>query len=213
MRKQPHRLYLAFTLTELLAVLAIGSVLSLLLVSSMDGIKQSSEVARSISNLRTMGSGIYLYANENSGRLPVWHDYTLGKYWWEQLLPYAGNNTHVFHSPGHVQFNDATRDTLAESISYGWNYQVAGRHRGDPSMDGDYGFTVGGYPTPSESLVIAEGSDEHSWGFITVDKPPSAKRYSGKVPSLFMDSHVAVLKQEEFLQNDPWFIPHTPMEE
>src|SRR5262245_44776078 len=99
-----------FSLVELLIAICIIAVLAGLLFSVSGSIRQTQQVAQSSTNLRTIGNAINIYASTNDSRLPVWHDYLLGQYWWEQLLPLMDGNTKVYHSPGHREFDDSTRD-------------------------------------------------------------------------------------------------------
>ena len=190
--------------------MAIIAVLASLIFPIAGRIKQTEQVTQSSSNLKCIGNAILLYANDNEQHLPVWHDYTIGQYWWEQLLPYVDNNTAIYHSPGHHEFDATSRDKLAETISYGWNYNVAGRHRGDSSMKGDHAFSLMSFPEPQRTLMVAEGSQSQSWGFIEAAKP-DGNRYGGRIPSVFLDGHVDVLPVTDLQQIDPWFVPITPV--
>lgn len=60
----------AFTLTELLVVMAIISVLASLLLAAVSSAKSSGRRAVCISNLRQIGLAVHSYANDNSGRIP-----------------------------------------------------------------------------------------------------------------------------------------------
>ncbi len=64
--KSPH----AFTLLELLVVISIIAVLAALLVVSVKKITQTSQRAACASNMRQIGSAIYLYAGDHNGELP-----------------------------------------------------------------------------------------------------------------------------------------------
>src|SRR5690606_82164 len=119
-------------LVELLTVVAIIGVLATITFATIGHLRRSAQMSRSLANLRQIGSAVQLHAAEHKHQLPVWHDYGLNQYWWEQLQPLIGSDPEVFHSPAHAEFDPSTRDLLAETISYGWNYAVLGRHIGDP---------------------------------------------------------------------------------
>lgn len=196
-----------FTLVELLTVIAVVGILSAIVLATVGKVRRNAHQTRSVANLRQIGSSVQLFAGDNRNQLPVWHNYSVGKYWWEVIQPYVGQDPAIFHSPAHLEFDASTRDRLAETISYGWNYAVLGRHVGDPGKDGDHRLNIASYPSPTRTLVAADGSREASWGFIAADKFPDAERYGGRIPSLFLDGHVETRPFAEFTQIDPWFNP------
>src|SRR5690606_14525986 len=98
-----------------------------------------------------------------------------------------------------------SRSMMRATLSYGWNYAVMGRHIGDNSREGDHTLRITDFPNPSRALAASDGRATDSWGYIAADSPPDANRYSGRVPSLFVDGHVASLPATDFAQVDPWF--------
>ncbi len=60
----------AFTLIELLTVIAIIGILAAILIPTIGRVRESARAARCISNQRQLGSGILLYAQANKDRLP-----------------------------------------------------------------------------------------------------------------------------------------------
>ncbi|MFA6287335.1 MAG: type II secretion system protein [Opitutaceae bacterium] len=196
-----HRRPAGFTLIELLAVIAIIGVLAAILFSVLGHVRRTTQETQSLAKLRQIGSATLLYAGENRGGLPVWHNYTTGVYWWRTLQPYIGEDPEVFHSPAHEGFN---AENLAETISYGWNYPVLGRHIGDSSKEADHTLIINDFANPSKTLVAADARD-YSWGFISADSPPAYGRYGDNIPSVFLDGHVSSRPGDEFRQADPWF--------
>ncbi len=61
----------AFTLMELLTVIAIIAILAGLLLPSLSGSKASSKRIRCVSNLRQMGIAADLYVDDNAGYYPI----------------------------------------------------------------------------------------------------------------------------------------------
>ena len=69
----PHRLRKGFTLVELLVVIGIIAVLVGLLLPALSKARQQAATAQCLSNLRSIGHGILMYATENDGFLvPGW---------------------------------------------------------------------------------------------------------------------------------------------
>lgn len=60
----------AFTLIELLTVIAIIGILAAILIPVVGSVRESARSARCISNLRQIHTGFILYSNDNAGRLP-----------------------------------------------------------------------------------------------------------------------------------------------
>lgn len=206
-----------FTLIELLTVIAIIGILAAIVIATVGKVRQNAQRTRSLANLRQIGGAVQIYVTENKNQVPYWNDYTSTmengpgnpplnyRYWWEYLETYVGKNWELFHSPADMAFDSSNRERMRETISYGWNYEVLGRHRGDPSKTGDHMLRITDFFNPARTLVASDGRREYSWGFIALDSPPDINRYNGKVPSLFLDGHVTVVPGAEFSTRDPWF--------
>lgn len=63
-------LWRAFTLVELLVVIAVIAILAALLLPSLVSAKRQGRKAACLSNLRQVGAATYLYAQDNDGRIP-----------------------------------------------------------------------------------------------------------------------------------------------
>lgn len=60
----------AFTLVELLVVLAVLSILTALSLAGLSKMGASSDRSKAVSNMRQIGTGIALFAADNDGKLP-----------------------------------------------------------------------------------------------------------------------------------------------
>ncbi len=82
----------AFTLVELLVVIAIIAVLAALLLPALQGAKDSAKTAKCISNVKQLVLGCLLYADDWDGQLPSLYANNLSgptKYiWYEAIGPY-----------------------------------------------------------------------------------------------------------------------------
>jgi prepilin-type N-terminal cleavage/methylation domain-containing protein/prepilin-type processing-associated H-X9-DG protein len=68
----------AFTLIELLTVIAIIGILAAILIPVVGKVRESARVTQGISNLRQIGSAIHLYAAQNRDLLPAGTEYNAG---------------------------------------------------------------------------------------------------------------------------------------
>jgi prepilin-type N-terminal cleavage/methylation domain-containing protein/prepilin-type processing-associated H-X9-DG protein len=67
----------AFTLIEILTGLVVIAILATLLLPALNSSLESSRTSKCVSNLRQIGVGIFAYASDNDGNLPV-------QYWWTE---------------------------------------------------------------------------------------------------------------------------------
>ena len=98
--KKDHGFTHAFTLVELIVVIAIIGLLAALLLPSVASVQAHAAMAQSISNLRTFGAAYAAFSSEHSGRVPPaactlpnpsdFGPYANGKSWDYWLLPYLG---------------------------------------------------------------------------------------------------------------------------
>ena len=100
-----------FTLIELLVVIAIIAILAAMLFPVLSQAKQHAWTVQCVSNLRQIGMGMKMFADENNELYPEsgadihWgtNDPTTGKpSWMEQIFPYV-QNTNVYNCPANIQ--------------------------------------------------------------------------------------------------------------
>src|SRR5215208_4217857 len=145
MRRTPR----AFTLVELLVVVGIIAILVALLLPSLNKARESARGVACASNLRQIGVGMLMYANENRQRLPFHADWgpTHDEDWihWQPdprrdpnnltktsaIAPYMGEfKVDVFRCPSddtghHTRFDTAGQGPLRYEFSYSMNGRFA----------------------------------------------------------------------------------------
>lgn len=91
---KPISSHRAFTLLELLTVVAIVGLLVALIVPALSGVRDRATAAGCISNLRSIGSLMTVYAADHDGYLPIQRDEPNQVWpfstWMGALAPYAG---------------------------------------------------------------------------------------------------------------------------
>lgn len=206
----------AFTLVEMLTVVAVVAVLAALAVPVMQRAMVAARQQGCASNMRQIGAAICLYAADNDGWMPgTTHTETLRNSWIETLRPYLANCDKVRISPGDPKG--------AQRLKAGGSSYILNSFVFVPRI-GPFGETLPGtlnrlsrIPRPTETLLAANISDQqgasaqndhtHSdlWGgnwtrlcadiqpdrFTTAPKPDHSR---GSANYLFADGHVSELQ-------------------
>lgn len=208
----------AFTLIELLTVIAIIGILAAIIIPVVGKVRETARASTCASNLRQIGMGIQLYAQANRDRLP-------GPLWGSQgarfsatstgvlsqfLEPYITSNTptgsgttkaqEMFNCPAWVQNTpDLTKPSMALNI----------RPKGWVTGDTLYPF---GYPTPVQQPLsqvrISSYPLSRTWLMTDLDQVwnpayspltdlPAKPVHGNSRNVLFYDGHVAKLEASQ----------------
>lgn len=206
----------AFTLVEVLVVIAIAAILTALLFPAIAGVREKANGAKCASNLRQIGAGLMLYVADHDGALipgaVASQDGGL-TLWFNALDAYMGNQEEGrienFDSGRRPAWQQCPSKVFKEmdhfSVGYGWNYfgDNAG-HDGFGLYPGDAGGSsrLSEVTKPAKTFIIADSKDinvapEATYQNIYLYPPPStnqrASRHSGRGNYLMVDGHVESL--------------------
>lgn len=213
---------MAFTLIELLTILAIIGILAAILIPVAGNIRTKALEAKSTSNLRQIHTGFSGYAMANNNTWPAPRSR-----WSNAILPYVQLQVEM-------SGNQATDEALLRSIfvSPGWDQdEIRSRYPGlenEPWRKG-YGMNVllpdnlnsmaarygdGANQTkhplrieqPSRTLLVIDSMNAlavpHFGG--TENWELAATRYGGQLTALFADGHVRLMNFDE--NSDRYFV-------
>ena len=217
----------AFTLLELVVVIATIAILAALLLPALRRAQASALCSACKSNLRQLGLGLNLYVNDFKkypmtyppfDEPPESFQAWLSKTWYYGLLPYCGNQPKLFECPA---------SHYTETLSWvgvvwsgptwaGYGYNSAGTDKGVPEIMNSAGPTLGlGWHSPmpessvlvpSDMIAIGDGSfgDILGFGWPGWNGPNFHGWYSN---AAFCDDHVETSRsdlQAEMLPGYDW---------
>ncbi len=190
----------AFTLIELLVVIAIISLLVSILLPSLSRAKELARGTVCLSNMRSTGLAVQMYANQNNEFYPASSCGLSGSaqdtFWINALQPYSGTRL-LYRCP-----SDPTETFLdwnnpppaAQWNDYRWaSYSTNGCFKQEPHD------RLNGIPRPVETIYACEtpesvlGADhvhpEMWWTGIDAGNQVAHGRHLGKANYLFADGH------------------------
>lgn len=199
----------AFTLVELLAVIAIISMLALLLVPASSRMQASTMKAKCASNMRQISAALFAYAGDNNGCLPPVADpwgTPNSPLWVSRIWEYAGYDSanlqgkksfnssgsepkNIFHCPANArQFIPVP--TLIQPVNTAYfSYGLNAGPGGDNITGWSLPIRLNGVGKPSQTVMVTETSFALGtrWGYLY---------YYGLTPHasganfLYFDGHV-----------------------
>ncbi|MDR1281918.1 MAG: type II secretion system GspH family protein [Opitutaceae bacterium] len=194
----------AFTLIELLAVIAIIGVLAAIILVTLGNVRAKARQTRCLSNLRQLQMANILYALNNKDRFVrvrlddntgKWHDTT-------DFLKYLGSNkTSANKLPDSMRCPD--RIPHADHTSYGYNFtNLSGEHKA-------HGVSQNEVARPGQTFAFADALDYQINSSNAGNyKPDTAKiaqtaafRHNDKINLVFWDGHAATRPRQSVVSN------------
>jgi prepilin-type N-terminal cleavage/methylation domain-containing protein len=187
-----HRIK-AFSLVELIVVMAVVGVLGALAMTALSGARDRARTTDAVNRLRQIGLAAQMYIAENNGRLPG--SQHSGNSWVGGLMPYLGLGSSptadqlktVYRSPG-----DTNRTRL---YSYALNDFLIRAPSGAPTLDLTYLVKI---ERPTQTLLFCESKETYTgsdhfhfarFGYAPAQFASSVavERYRGGNVYLFVD--------------------------
>ncbi|MDR1281899.1 MAG: prepilin-type N-terminal cleavage/methylation domain-containing protein [Opitutaceae bacterium] len=182
----------AFTLIELLTVIAIIGILAGILIPTVSSVRKSARKAECISNLRQLYGVVILCTQDNRDLLPIAFDNTTrqGWRWYMTEHGYLDKKTGITGCPEQRRAHPDTGDPLASTYSMNRNLCLS-----PPNPRKHYTDIA----TPSRTLLICDGRKDSNgtWNETVAGESGNlpAAAHKDDVNLLYADGHVGATRQ------------------
>jgi len=212
----------AFTLIELLTVVAILILLAAVGLPAIVRMRDNGVKAADLSNLRQIAAAVPLYVGENNGYYPTMHSGTGGPngwkepYWTDQITPYLARSDSKPEGRASVFYSPKFRDNHKIG-GYGANSFVINLHNRDPKTGKPRAISAARIDQPSKRLLAASscipipgkpGELQAVWFMNALTDPehptqprPHPVHPGGTFAAVFCDGHAEAIAYDFYKEN------------
>lgn len=202
----------AFSLVELMVVIAVAGILAVILTATFQKVWESSLNTKCVNRLRTTASAVHMFVSENNGVFRSWArgNANTGSYVWGKSLVDGGLvSKETLRCPAGAD-KYPLNDGAWYHNTYGFNMIDANGDPMQPQGSGqDYQLRFASVAKPSGHIMLA---DSATLAFITpevrsetfrvnINKSTDGVqlRHHGRINAAFMDGHIEALDRERAL--------------
>ncbi|WP_052362398.1 type II secretion system protein [Geminisphaera colitermitum] len=191
----------AFTLIELLTVIAIIGILAAIMIPTVGAVRKKANTAKAITNLRSIYTGFILYANENKDQICPGNDANFtgndAHFPW-RLRTYVNQPDKVYKTPQSI-FQHPMHETLYTLGSFKMNIKCSRASATAPVK------RFSEFDVPALRLFLFDcGTDTLGGGGHSGDPNLIVKRHDGKAILLFLDGRVQFRAQLDASEKGFW---------
>ncbi|WP_043588879.1 DUF1559 domain-containing protein [Geminisphaera colitermitum] len=190
----------AFTLIELLTVIAIIGILAAIIIPTVGKIRQTARAAQCASNMRQIAMALNLYADEHNDLFPKAYKNTGDLTWMQKIASYVGLNKEALgeHRAAGILICPSFKPVAARAVSYLLN----GTMNPDVEVGCQWNYRRSFVVSPSTTILLVEGNVNSECHGPYGPTNPIERRHSEAANYAFVDSHIERIK-EIITYNDP----------
>lgn len=196
----------AFTLTEVLVVVAVIALVAAFLVPTAKNSIDNAQAARCTSNLRQIGIAMHGYASENNQEFPKAYPVDNTPWMWK-LIPYTDMSVNSMgpaplpRSAGIFSCAAFVAQNAQRSVSYAYNTFVANSVI-EAGLPWNYRRNI--VPSPSKTFLLVEINSNGEF-YSPISNSDVTRRHPHETANfLFVDGHVESLKEKVPLSDPRW---------
>jgi len=194
----------AFTLVELLTVIAIVGILAAIIIPVVGKVRDSARKTECVSNLRQIGTSMRLYANENRGNFPPMTPPLAGGgtgTWVDAIFPYLA--TRSSSAQGAVASGDllSTVFICPKGTDPSPNNNTYGYNEGLPPQGAAFDTqpkTINAVVSPGQTMLAVDYNQRRFQLTNNNKISASAMRHDGTLNLVFVDGHVGNMTESAF---------------